>query len=74
MKSINRRVGKLEQRLGTVPSAGDLRIWELAETVRKRRATRLGEPFIPRTWEHRRPTGRSIAEILRSGRVRGGSR
>jgi hypothetical protein len=68
MRVIGRRVCRLEQRLGVAaPSGEELRIMELAEAVRRRRAARLGQPLLPR--EERRPAFRSIAETLDSARM-----
>ena len=67
MRVIGRRVCRLEQRLGVAaPSGEELRVIALAETVHRRRAERLGQPFLPR--EKRDNSMRSAGEILRSGR------
>jgi hypothetical protein len=70
VRTINRRVGKLEQGLGVTPSAQDLRNWELAETIRRRRAERLGEPYLPGVREEGAKRRSSFAETLRSARIR----
>jgi hypothetical protein len=67
MRVIGRRVCRLEQRMGiAAPSAEELRIIAVAESVRRRRAERLGQPFLPS--EERVHNLRSIAEIIRSAR------
>jgi hypothetical protein len=67
MRVIGRRVYRLEQSMGVAaPSMEELRIIAVAETVRRRRAERLGQPFLPR--EERVRSFRSIAETLRAAR------
>ena len=71
MRTLNSRLAKLEMRLGVAaPTVEELRIWELVETVRRRRAQRTGIPFVPRRREDHRPlaSDTSITEILRAGR------
>ena len=76
MRLIGRRVCKLEQRFGTAgPNAEEQRVWALAEELRRRRAERLGEPFVARPWEDREPTRfTTISEAMRAARWPGGER
>jgi len=58
MRFISRRIYKLEQQLGVAgPTSEELRVWELVETVRGRRAERLGQSFVPGRREDRRSDG-----------------
>ena len=67
MKLIHKRITRLEHQLGcgSEPSAQDLKVWQIAETIRRRRAERLGETFIPRPLEvHPAGPKMSIAETI----------
>ena len=49
MKSVYRRVDRMGQRFAVVPSAQELRTREVADTLRRVRAPRLGQPYVPLT-------------------------
>ena len=74
MRYLGKRVGRLEAQLGAggKATATQLEIWAKVETIRRRRAERLGTPYTPTRWEDRPcgPIQFSLAEIISEGRAR----
>jgi hypothetical protein len=74
MKTIDRRIRKLEVGAGIIETEGSRREREFEETIRRRIAegrARLG--LLPRTFtdsERRERAGMSVEEILQRGRAR----